>query len=72
MGNVLFRLPESERSSSDWVERLGTPQTGAVSRKDGKPLESGLPEYLVEPLEFSPQHTKYIEEIQLVDFGECE
>lgn len=73
MGNVLFRLPEAERSSSERVtQELGTPQVGRVARKDGSPLEKGVPEYLVEPAQQeSKNNSTHLDEVQLVDFGEC-
>ncbi|KAL9126734.1 MAG: hypothetical protein Q9217_004261 [Psora testacea] len=72
MGNVLFRLPDLERSSSQRViEEFGTPQRGKVSRKDGASLEKGLPEYLVEPIEYEAKNSKFLDDVQLVDFGEC-
>ena len=53
------------------MEEFGTPQRGTVSRKDGAPLEKGLPEYLVEPVEYEAKNSKFLDEVQLVDFGEC-
>ena len=72
MGNVLFRLSDLENSSSQRaIEEFGTPQKGRVSRKDGASLEKGLPEYLVEPVEYEAKNSKFLKEVQLVDFGEC-
>lgn len=72
MGNVLFRLSDLEQSSSQRaIEEFGTPQIGKVSRKDGAPLEKGLPEYLVEPVEYNAKINNSLNEVQLVDFGEC-
>lgn len=72
MGNVLFRLPGLEPSSPQRaIEEFGIPQRGKVSRKDGAPLEKGLPEYLVEPVEYEAKDSKFLDEVQLVDFGEC-
>ena len=72
MGNVLFRLSDLEHSSSlRVIEQFGNPQRGEISRKDGAPLEEGLPEYLVEPVEYRAKNNAYLDEIQLVDFGEC-
>lgn len=69
MGNVLFRLPDLEPLSSQRaIEEFGTPRIGKVSRKDGAPLEKDLPEYLVEPAEYE---AKILDEVQLIDFGEC-
>lgn len=72
MGNVLFRWPDLEHISSPRVlEYLGTPEKGKISKKDGTSLEKGLPEYLVEPIEYERQKDNFFTEIQLVDFGEC-
>ncbi|KAL8914574.1 MAG: hypothetical protein Q9172_007050 [Xanthocarpia lactea] len=70
-GNVLFRVPEIEHSSSQrFIEEFGTPLRGEVSRKDGAPLEKGLPEYLVEPFEYRAKHSKFLDDVKLVDFSE--
>ena len=68
MNNILFRLPPSamekvlSASESPWI--------GKVSKTDGSPLDVGVPEYLVEPLEYN---TRMLEldggDVQLVDFG---
>lgn len=72
MGNILLRLSDLEPSSSQRaIEEFGTPQRGKVSRKDGAPLEKGLPEYLVELVEYEARNLKILDEVQLVDFGEC-
>ncbi len=61
-------------SSQSAIEELGTPLRGEVSRIDGAPLEKGLPEYLVEPVDYEARNGKMngksLDEIQLVDFGE--
>ena len=67
MGNVLFRLSDSERA----IEEFGAPRIEKVSRKDGAPLEKGLPEYLVERVEYEAKNSECLNEIRLVDFGEC-
>ncbi|PQE30497.1 CMGC SRPK kinase protein [Rutstroemia sp. NJR-2017a WRK4] len=70
-GNVLFRLSDAERSSSDCVtQQLGTPQVGKVARKDDSPLEKGVPEYVKEPAQQESINSTHLDEIQLVDFGE--
>ena len=53
------------------MEDLGHPQKGEVARRDGKPLEPGVPEYLVEPVEYTSKIHDHLHEIQLIDFGEC-
>lgn len=72
MGNILFRLSESDKTTSELSLIVGTPQIGKVSRQDGAPLESGLPAYLVEPFEYETNKMENRDEVQLVDFGECE
>ncbi|KAL8858289.1 MAG: hypothetical protein Q9178_005152 [Gyalolechia marmorata] len=70
-GNVLFRVPELEHSSSQRaIEEFGTPLRGKVSRKDGASLEKGLPEYLVEPFEYRAKNSKFLDDIKLIDFSE--
>lgn len=72
MGNVLFRLSDLGPSSSQRaIEEFGTPQRGEVSRIDGGPLEKGLPEYLVDSVEYKAKDSEHLNEVQLVDFGEC-
>ncbi|KAK4672134.1 hypothetical protein QC763_100420 [Podospora pseudopauciseta] len=71
MGNVLFCLPELEVASPEVIIKdLGPPQTGKIARKDGGPLEPGMPEYLVEPAEFNPKIYPHLREVRLIDFGE--
>lgn len=68
MGNILFRLPHS--AIAEILSASESPLTGKVSKKDGSPLEVGVPEYLVEPLEYD---TKLLDldggDVQLMDFG---
>lgn len=72
MGNVLFRLPDLEVASQETIiQDLGPPQVGKIARRDGKPLEKGMPEYLVEPAEFNRDIYPDLGEIKLIDFGEC-
>lgn len=67
-----FCLSDLNPSSSQRaIEELGTPQRGKVLRKEGAPLEKGLPEYLVEPVEYAAKNRRFLDEVQLVDLGEC-
>jgi serine/threonine-protein kinase SRPK3 len=68
MGNILFRNPELESLSP---EKFGQPSIGKVTRRDGLPSKKGVPDYLVEPIEFDAQYTHGLCEVQLIDFGEC-
>ncbi|SPO01704.1 related to multidrug resistance protein [Cephalotrichum gorgonifer] len=71
MGNALLYVPELEvLSPKRTIEYLGPPQVGKVERRDGAPLEPGVPEYLVEPVEYSTAIHPDLREIKLVDFGE--
>lgn len=72
MGNVLFRLADAERSSSELVaQQLGTPQMGRVAREDGSSRKNGVPEHLVAPAQEDPMNSMLLDEAQLVDLGEC-
>lgn len=57
-------VPEKE-----FMEALGKPEIGHVQRTDGRPLEAGVPEYIVRPAVFwSPSWLSH--EIKIIDFGE--
>ncbi len=67
-----FSLPELESAPLDLVLRdLGPPLIGKVERRDGAPLEPGLPEYLVELADYSFGFRYEIWDVELIDFGEC-
>ncbi|KAF2795404.1 kinase-like protein [Melanomma pulvis-pyrius CBS 109.77] len=65
--NILFRLPDDFELDLDDVKK------GEVSRKDGAPLEKGIPRYLVEPIkmewEFDHDDLEELDHIQLIDFS---
>ncbi|KAL6806353.1 kinase-like domain-containing protein [Trichoderma sp. SZMC 28013] len=65
LGNVLFRV-----SGFDRIPTFNNSRVGKVSKKDGSLSEKGVPEYLVEPVEYKFDKNKIPDEIQLVDFGE--
>lgn len=50
---------------------LGTPELGPVQRVDGKPLEPGVPRYIVRPSSFPIDSFALSEAIKIVDFGEA-
>lgn len=59
-------LPEKELS-----KKLGKPRVGPVSRPDGEPLESGMPEYLVWPARLPANDPNFEKSsVKLIDFGE--
>jgi hypothetical protein len=68
IGNILLRLPPGAGTKS--VAISASPSVGTVSRKDGLPLEKGIPEYLVEPLQYNIKALDLESgDVQLVDFG---
>jgi hypothetical protein len=71
LGNVLLRLSDFDEAPLEALfEDLGPPQIGKIERRDGMPLEPGIPEYLVEPAEYGVEVDEETCEIQLIDFGE--
>jgi hypothetical protein len=44
---------------------------GKVERRDGAPLEPGLPEYLVVPGYYGHEVYHELRDIEIIDFGEC-
>lgn len=72
LGKVLFRLPDLELLSPQRaIEEFGTPQRVMILRKDGALVEKGLPEYLVMPVEYNDEDSEFLNEVQLIDFGDC-
>ncbi|KAK3896577.1 protein kinase dsk1 [Staphylotrichum tortipilum] len=70
-GNVLFCVPELESAPLELVlEDLGPPVIGKIERRDGGLLEPGMPEYFVQPAEFSLDLDDESGEVELIDFGE--
>jgi serine/threonine protein kinase len=54
----------------EFFQKLGNPETGLIRRKDGKPLESGMPKYLVRPTSYPAGLSVLSYPIKIVDFGE--
>jgi hypothetical protein len=71
LNNLLFRFSDSKSSSSHFVESLGEPHIGKVSRHDEGPLEKGVPKYLVDPASYKISNKKLLDQVKLIDFGEC-
>lgn len=76
-GNILLRLPEEIKTMDvdTLYDRLGPPETGTVTRKDGKPLSRHVPSEIVLPAPL-PIKTKDISPVlhlpaMLSDFGEA-
>src|SRR5688500_16297700 len=51
--NLTFVIPTLHTlTEAELLQKLRSPEIGAVTRKDGKPLEPGLPAYLVRPTSY--------------------
>ena len=53
------------------MAKLGAPETSEVRRKDGLPLEPGVPKYLVWPSHFLVNRQSALDSIRIIDFGEA-
>ena len=53
------------------LEEFDKPVKGKLRRKDGAPLEKGIPRYQVMPAKYMKKKRKLLDQIQLVDFGSC-
>lgn len=59
-------------SERELIDRLGPPETREVTRDDGRPLEPGIPSYLVWPVSLKmATKSNQKPEVRVVDFGEA-
>ncbi len=65
MGNILFRLPE--KGSAFPFPSAQKSQIGSVTKTDGSSLEIGVPQYLVEPVEYDIENFDCTNGVMLVD-----
>ena len=67
-GRMTCMMDEEGRRGPDYVQE----RTGHTLRSfsHGMTLNSNT-EYLVEPVEYEAKNSKFLDEVQLVDFGEC-
>lgn len=69
-GNVAFMIPSLDHLLEEEVmKEMGVPETGPVSRIDGKDLTPQLPEYLVWPIYF-PVNVADLCGVKIIDYGE--
>lgn len=69
--NLAFTIPSIHSlREEEFFQKLGEPETGLLRRNDGKPLEPGMPEYLVRPTSYPPDLSLSSHPIKIVDFGE--
>ncbi|KAF2257428.1 kinase-like protein [Trematosphaeria pertusa] len=68
--NLIFTIPPIHSlREEEFFQKLGKPETGLLRRNDGKPLEPGMPKYLVRPTSY-PAVLSSFHPIKIVDFGE--
>ncbi|KAF2083216.1 kinase-like protein [Saccharata proteae CBS 121410] len=70
-GNLVFTLLNlDDLIEEEFFARFTYPATGSITRKDGAPLNKGMPEYLVWPMRFRAKDINTAASVKLVDFGE--
>jgi serine/threonine protein kinase len=68
---LIFTIPHIHALEEDeFFRKLKPPEIGQITRMDGKPLEPGMPEYLVRPASYPVALALASCPIKLVDFGE--
>ncbi|KAF2277201.1 serine protein kinase [Westerdykella ornata] len=69
--NLAFTIPSTHSlPEEEFLRKLGEPETGLIRRTDGKPLEPGMPNYLVRPTSYPADLSLSSHLIKIVDFGE--
>ncbi|KAH5624053.1 hypothetical protein HBI51_239530 [Parastagonospora nodorum] len=70
--NVAFTVPSLHAlTEEELVQKLGKPGTGQIQRKDGIPLDHGMPQYLVRPTSYPPDlKSSTTNIIKLIDYGQ--
>jgi serine/threonine-protein kinase SRPK3 len=69
--NLTFVIPSLHTlTEAELLQKLRSPEIGAVTRKDGAPLEPSLPVYLVRPTSYPVDLSLLGGQIKIIDFGE--
>jgi serine/threonine-protein kinase SRPK3 len=69
--NLAFTIPSIHSlGEEEFFQKLGNPESGLLRRNDGKPLDPGMPKYLVRPTSFPVGLSVSSHSIKIVDFGE--
>lgn len=69
--NLAFTIPSLHTlTEAELLQKLGSPDIGAVTRTDGKPLEPNLPADLVRPTSYPADIPLSQQHIKIIDFGE--
>ncbi|RKK99087.1 hypothetical protein BFJ71_g6459 [Fusarium oxysporum] len=73
--NIALEISELHLlSERDLIARLGDPEMGLVTRRDGKPLSSNIPTCIVRPSSFRHKDVQRLlssPSIKIIDFGEA-
>ncbi|EMT62640.1 Serine/threonine-protein kinase SKY1 [Fusarium odoratissimum] len=73
--NIALEIPELHLlSERDFIARLGEPEMGLVTRRDGKSLSSNIPTCIVRPSSFRHKDVQRLlssPSIKIIDFGEA-
>ncbi|KAG7407039.1 Serine/threonine-protein kinase SRPK [Fusarium oxysporum f. sp. rapae] len=73
--NIALEIPGLHSlSERGFIARLSEPEMGLVTRRDGKPLSSNIPTYIVRPSSFrnkDVQSPLTLPSIKIIDFGEA-
>jgi serine/threonine-protein kinase SRPK3 len=68
---LTFAIPSLHTlTEAELLQKLRSPETGAVIKKDGQSLESGMPSYLVRPTSYPADVSSPQQQIKIIDFGE--
>jgi serine/threonine-protein kinase SRPK3 len=57
-------------TETELLQKLQSPEIAPVVRKDGAPLETGVPAYLVRPTSYPADVSLRQQQIKIIDFGE--
>ncbi|KAL8726817.1 MAG: hypothetical protein Q9181_005914 [Wetmoreana brouardii] len=69
--NLVSSIPNlNSEGEEELMQKLKSPVIGAAQRKDGRPLEPGMPEYLVRPTHYPTDQASSLKSIRIIDFGE--
>lgn len=69
--NTAFTMPSVQAlREEELYQKLGEPKTACVQRVDRKPLEPGMPRYLVKPSVYSATRSFPLDTVKIVDFGQ--
>ncbi|KAJ5824273.1 hypothetical protein N7447_006613 [Penicillium robsamsonii] len=69
--NLAFAMPYIDDLTEErFIEMLGKPEVGYVQKRDGKCVESGVPEYVVRPASYGNHSWNLAQDVKIIDFGE--